>query len=75
MNVPGFTFLAVNTVAYIDRGRFQGQPTDCTGKGYPGHALLVASDPRWQDVSEVIGFVDFTTRHANCAAQIRRRRE
>jgi len=70
LNVPGFAFLSVGTFAYIDRGRFQGQPTDCT-------ATTFQITPSWSlpiDVGaatlKVNGFVDFTGRHANCEAQI-----
>lgn len=70
LNVPGFSFFAVNTVAYIDRGRFQGQPADCT-------ATALQVTPSWSlpiraggTSLKLNGFVDFTTRHANCAAQI-----
>lgn len=69
-NVPGFAFFAVNTVAYIDRGRFNGQPTDCT-------ATALQVTPSWsvpiragRSTLKVNGFVDLTTRHANCAAQV-----
>ena len=70
LNVPGFAFLAVNTVAYIDRGRFQGQPTDCTATAFqvtPSWSLPIRAG---KTSLKVNGFVDFTTRHANCAAQI-----
>jgi nucleoside-specific outer membrane channel protein Tsx len=70
LNVPGFTFLSVNTVAYIDRGRFQGQPTDCTATAFqvtPSWSLPIRAG---RSTVKVNGFVDFTTKHANCDAQI-----
>jgi nucleoside-specific outer membrane channel protein Tsx len=70
LNVPGFDFFSVNTLAYIDRGRFQGQPTDCTATGFqvtPSWSLPIRAG---KTTLKVNGFVDFTTRHANCEAQI-----
>jgi nucleoside-specific outer membrane channel protein Tsx len=70
LNVPGFDFFSVNTLAYIDRGRFQGQPTDCTATTYqitPSWSLPIRAGPTTVKVN---GFIDFTGRHANCAAQI-----
>lgn len=70
LNVPGFDFLAVNTVAYIDRGRFQGQPTDCTATAFqltPSWSLPINAGKTRLKVN---GFLDFTTRHANCEMQI-----
>jgi nucleoside-specific outer membrane channel protein Tsx len=68
LNVPGFTFLSVNTLAYIDRGRFQGQPTDCTATAFqvtPSWSLPIRTG---RSTVKVNGFVDFTTKHANCEA-------
>ena len=70
LNVPGFDHFAVNTVAYIDRGRFQGQPTDCTATAFqvtPSWSVPIRAG---RTTLKVNGFVDFTTRHANCEAQI-----
>jgi len=70
LNLPGFSFFAVNTVAYIDRGRFQGQPTDCTATAFqvtPSWSLPIRAG---RTSLKVNGFADFTTRHANCAAQV-----
>lgn len=65
-NLPGFTFFSVGTFAYIDRGRFQGQPTDCT-------ATTWQITPSWSLPFSIgaakfttEGFVDFLGRHANC---------
>jgi nucleoside-specific outer membrane channel protein Tsx len=70
VNLPGFEFFSLGARAYIDRGRFQGQPTDC-------HATTYQITPAWSlpiDVGsstlKVIGFVDFTGAHANCEAQV-----
>jgi len=70
LNIPGFDFLSVNTLAYIDRGRFQGQPTDCTATTFqitPSWSLPISAG---RATLKVNGFVDFTGRHANCEAQI-----
>ena len=70
LNVPGFDFVSINTLAYIDRGRFQGQPTDCTATAFqvtPSWSLPISAG---KTTLKVNGFVDFTTRHANCEAQI-----
>ena len=70
LKVPGFAFLSVGTFAYIDRGRFQGQPTDCTATTYQ-------ITPSWSLPFRVggarlklDGFVDFIGAHANCAAVV-----
>src|SRR5688572_18546873 len=34
LNLPGFTFFSVGAFAYVDRGRFEGQPTGCQGTTY-----------------------------------------
>lgn len=70
LNAPGFAFLSVGAFAYIDRGRFQGQPTDCTATTYqitPSWSLPfgVAAARLKLD-----GFVDFIGKHANCEAQV-----
>ena len=70
LNVPGFAFLSVGAFAYIDRGRFQGQPTDCAATTFqitPSWSLPIAVGA---STLKVNGFVDFTGRHANCAAQV-----
>ncbi len=70
LKVPGFAFFSVGTFAYVDRGRFQGQPSDC-------HATTFQITPSWSLPFTVgaakltlDGFVDFIGRHANCEAQI-----
>ena len=66
LNVPGFAFFSVGTFLYVDRGRFQGQPTDCTGTTWqvtPSWSLpfsIGAANLKTE------GFVDFVGRHANC---------
>ena len=70
LNVPGFDFVAINALAYIDRGRFQGQPTDCTATAFqvtPSWSLPISAG---KTTLKVNGFVDLTTRHAHCEAQI-----
>ena len=69
-NVPAFEFVSLGARAFIDRGRFQGQPTDC-------HANTYQITPSWALPIKVgttklrfIGFVDFTGSHANCEAQV-----
>jgi len=70
LKVPGFTFLTVGTFAYVDRGRFEGQPTDC-------HATTFQVTPSWSLPFTIggagfsfDGFVDFIGSHANCEAMI-----
>lgn len=70
LNVPGFTFLSVGAYAYIDRGQFQGQPTDC-------HATTYQVTPSWSLPFTLggarlrfDGFADFIGSHANCEAMI-----
>ena len=69
-NVPGFTFMSVGVFAYIDRGRFQGQPTDCRATTWqltPSWSLpfgIGAAKLRTE------GFVDMLGGHANCEAWI-----
>jgi len=70
LKVPGFAFLSVGAFAYIDRGRFQGQPTDCTATTYQ-------ITPSWSVPFRVAaaslklsGFADFIGKHANCAAVV-----
>ena len=70
LNVPAFAFFSVRAGAYIDRGRFQGQPTDCSATTYqitPSWSLPLSVGASTLKVS---GFVDFTGSHANCEAQI-----
>jgi len=70
LTLPGFAFLSVGAYAYIDRGRFQGQPTDCTATTYqvtPSWSLpFVIGAARLR----VDGFVDVIGAHANCAAVV-----
>ena len=51
LKVPGFAFLSVGAFAYIDRGRFQGQPTDCTDH-LSDHAVVVLAVPRRRRAAE-----------------------
>jgi nucleoside-specific outer membrane channel protein Tsx len=70
LNVPGFTFFSVGTFAYIDRGRFQGQPTDCTATTWQVTPSWSAPFGIGAAKFQTEGFVDFIGRHANCAAWI-----
>lgn len=70
LNVPGFTFVSVGTFAYIDRGRFEGQPTGCEATTYQ-------VTPSWSLPFKVggaaisfDGFVDFIGGHADCKAMV-----
>lgn len=69
LNAPGFAFLSVGTYAYVDRGRFQGQPTDCTATTYqitPSWSLPFTAGAARMKFD---GFVDVIGKHANCEAQ------
>lgn len=70
LKVPGFTFLSLGAYAYIDRGQFQGQPSDC-------HATTYQITPSWSLPFSIggaklkfDGFADFIGQHANCEAMI-----
>ena len=70
LNVPGFTFLSVGGFAYVDRGRFEGQPTGC-------QATTFQVTPSWSLPFGIgtmkfrfDGFVDFIGSHADCEAMI-----
>jgi len=70
LNVPGFAFVSVGTYAYIDRGRFEGQPTGCKATTYQ-------VTPAWSlpfkvggAAMSLEGFVDFIGAHADCKATI-----
>jgi nucleoside-specific outer membrane channel protein Tsx len=70
LHVPGFAFVSVATLAYIDRGRFEGQPTGCAGTTYqvtPSWSLpfTVGGAPIGFE-----GFVDFIGSHAECKAMV-----
>ena len=70
LKVPGFAFFSVGAFAYIDRGRFQGQPTDCTATTYqitPSWSLPFRIGAARLKVD---GFVDVIGEHANCAAVV-----
>jgi len=65
-NVPGFAFASLGTFAYIDRGRFEGQPTECKGTTWQ-------ITPSWAVPFKIggvhlktDGFADFLGRHAGC---------
>jgi nucleoside-specific outer membrane channel protein Tsx len=65
-NLPGFQFFSVGTFLYIDRGRFEGQPTDCAATTWqitPSWSLPFSIGPANLKTE---GFVDFIGRHANC---------
>jgi nucleoside-specific outer membrane channel protein Tsx len=70
LNVPRFAFVSVGTFAYIDRGRFEGQPTGCEATTYQ-------VTPSWALPFKVggaaisfDGFVDFIGAHADCRAMV-----
>lgn len=70
LKVPAFAFFSLGAYAYIDRGRFEGQPTDC-------HSTTYQITPSWSlpfNVGDaklkIDGFVDFIGSHANCEAQV-----
>lgn len=70
LNVPGFTFVSVGAFAYIDRGRFQGQPSDCQATTYqitPSWSLPLSVGAARLKLD---GFVDFIGKHANCEAMV-----
>jgi hypothetical protein len=70
LNVPGFAFFSVGTFAYIDRGQFQGQPTECRGTTYqvtPSWSLPFAVHGARLRFD---GYADFIGEHAECASQI-----
>lgn len=70
LQVPGFAFFSVGTFVYIDRGRFQGQPTDCAATTYqitPSWSLPFKAGAASLRLD---GFVDFIGQHANCAAMV-----
>jgi nucleoside-specific outer membrane channel protein Tsx len=70
LKVPGFAFLSVGTFAYIDRGRFQGQPTDCTATTYQITPSWSVPIPAGRTSLKLTGFADFIGRHANCESQM-----
>ena len=70
LNVPGFAFVSVGAYAFIDWGRFEGQPTGCKATTYQ-------VTPSWSLPFKVAGaamsldgFVDFIGGHADCKAMI-----
>ena len=70
LNAPGFNFLSVGTYAYIDLGRFQGQPTNCRATTYqvtPSWSLPINIGSAKLSFD---GFVDFIGKHADCEAMI-----
>jgi hypothetical protein len=61
---------SVGAFAYIDRGRFQGQPTSCSATTYqvtPSWSLPFAVQ---RARLRFDGFVDIVGRHAECATQV-----
>jgi nucleoside-specific outer membrane channel protein Tsx len=70
LGVKGFAFLSVGAFVYIDRGRFQGQPTECQATTWqitPSWSLPL---PVGSATLKTDGFVDFIGSHANCMAQV-----
>lgn len=69
-NAPGFNFLSVDFLAYIDRGLFAGQNNGCHTTGWQvtpawEHPFAIGSE---NFVFE--GFVDVIGRHGACSAQV-----
>ena len=69
LSLPKFAFASVGVFAYIDRGRFQGQPAGCQG-------MTFQITPSWSLPFQVggaklklDGFADFIGSHAACDAQ------
>ena len=70
LNVPGFAFVSLGAYAFIDLGRFQGQPTNCRGTTFqltPAWSLPFAVGPVGFQFD---GFVDFIGSHANCEEMV-----
>jgi len=70
LNVPKFAFFSVGAFAYIDNGRFEGQPSDCQATTYqitPSWSLPFSAGAAKLKFD---GFVDFIGKHANCEAWI-----
>jgi nucleoside-specific outer membrane channel protein Tsx len=68
--VAAFRFLSIGVFAYIDRGRFEGQPTGCHGTTYqvtPSWSLPITAGGATLSFD---GFVDFIGSHADCEAQV-----
>lgn len=69
LNMPGFTFLNVNIMAYIDRGKFNGVSNGCS----TGFNIT----PTWKIPFTISsakftfeGFIDYVSDHGGCKAQI-----
>src|SRR5262245_39834271 len=69
-NMPGFAFFSVGALAYIDRGRFEGQPTDCTATTWQITPSWSAPFSIGAATFKADGFIDFIGKHANCEAWI-----
>lgn len=69
-NVPGFTFVSLGTYAYIDRGRFQGQPSDCQATTYQITPSFSLPFDLGAAKMKLDGFVDVIGKHANCEAMV-----
>lgn len=70
LNVPGFSYLNVDVLAYIDRGRFDGRDNGC-------HAETYQITPVWKLPFSIgsarfsfEGFTDFIGEHGDCDKQI-----
>jgi nucleoside-specific outer membrane channel protein Tsx len=70
LNVPGFSFVSVGTFAYIDRGRFEGQPTGCAATTYQVTPAWSLPFKAGGAALSFDGFVDFIGEHAQCKAMI-----
>jgi nucleoside-specific outer membrane channel protein Tsx len=65
-NVPGFAFASLGTFAYVDRGRFEGQPTECKGTTWQVTPSWAATFKIGGVHLKTDGFADFLGRHAGC---------
>jgi nucleoside-specific outer membrane channel protein Tsx len=70
LNVPGFAFFSLGAFAYIDRGRFEGQPTECKGTTWQLTPSWAAPFKIGGARLKADGFADFVGSHANCEAWI-----
>lgn len=70
LNVPGFAFLSVGAYAYIDRGRFQGQFTECAETTWQITPSWSVPFRLGKARLQTDGFVDFLGKHATCEGWI-----
>lgn len=70
LNLPGFAFFSIGTYAYIDDGRFAGQPNGCNATTYqitPSWSLPFAIG---KANFAFDGFVDIIGEHGQCVSQV-----